>query len=602
MSVPTNLPPAGPVNEAQTLRLGMAAAARCRRRVHLDHDPGMDRSRQQAPDAGLQLRLDTLLAHKRAVHDRLSVGSPVGSPVGPLSMTLFEGWRPTDASRPAVAWSVRLADDNRFATVDLLLAMPDGGYAPVLIRGHRTTDPGHGARLTDLDDVVAWAAPSGDGDARFVPSRVDPHKKLRSHHRDALALAHVFRLLQKLGLASGQAWGGIIGFGGSSADATWDDGAVIAWHRLDAVSGRSTGSGNANGNVSVLTDYDERFADRLTVAQAAANRRPALAQPSRISECRRCPWWVVCRPELEAAHDVSLLVAGRDVDILRTAGAITYDDVAEMDSAVLTALPLTGIPAVEARVRARAMIAGVPMVRRTDVVDVVRADVEFDIDMESYLDDGAYLWGTYLTGLSVPGFERGYRPFVTWQPLDSADAAINFVEFWRYLSELRRTCTALGYTFAAYCYSHKAEERWLYGTPARFPDTPGIPTHDEVAEFCGSDQWVDLYREMKRLFVVPGSLRLKVVAPVSGFTWRDPEPGGENSMAWYQIATSSSATAEALGLVPAVGVESDNAVINNRQRILRYNEDDVRATLSLRQWMSDQSTAMPTAADLERSR
>jgi predicted RecB family nuclease len=538
----------------------MAAAGRCRRRVHLDHDPDADRGRQRPPDAGLQLRFDTLAAHRAAVHDLLVA-----------RMTLTEGWRPADSARPPVLWQVKLTSAHRVALVDLLLRMPDGGYVPVLIRGHRITDPGGGARLTELATLSA--------DGVTLPARPDPRKRLRSHHRDALALSHVYRLLSELGLAHGEKCGGIIGFGGPSGDATWDDGAVIGWHDLDAM----------GGNGSPLTDYGGRFADRLAVAQAAAARLAALAQPSRISECRVCPWWTVCGPELQAAHDVSLLAAGGDVDVLRAAGAFTYDDVAAMDPATVAALPLTGIPATEARIRARAMLAGIPMVRRSETVDVVRADVELDVDMESYLDDGAYLWGTLLTGRDVPGFDQGYRPFVTWRPLDSAETATNFVAFWHYLSSLRAACAERGYTFAAYCYSHKAEERWLYGTPARFPDEPGMPTRADIAAFCASPQWVDLYQEVKRLFIVPGSLRLKAVAPVAGFAWRDEEPGGENSMAWYRAALSTE---------PAPGAAADDGVTRNRQRILDYNEDDVRATHALRQWMTQHPNAMPTASDM----
>jgi predicted RecB family nuclease len=541
------------------VRLGIAAAARCRRRVHLDHDPTADRSRQRPPDAGLQLRLDTLAQHRRAVHDQLAT-----------RMTLIEDWRATEPDRPPALWSVRLTSEHRVAVVDLLLRMPDGGYVPVLIRGHRTTDPGAGARLTPLADMATAFA---------VPAGTDSGKKLRPHHRDVLALAHVHRILVELGLASGEKLGGIVGFGGPSTDAAWDDGTVIAWHDLD----------HANGAGSPLADYDVRFADRLAVAQAAASRMPALAEPSRIAECRVCPWWTVCGPELEAAHDVSLLVAGGDVDILRAAGAASYDDVADMDPAVVAALPLTGIPAAEARIRAAAMRAGVPMVRRTAAVDVVRADVELDVDMESYLDDGAYLWGTLLTGREVPGFDQGYRPFVTWRPLGDTETATNFVAFWRYLDRLRAACAERGLTFAAYCYSHKAEERWLYGTPARFPDEPGMPSRADIAAFCGSPQWVDLYQEVKRLFIVPGSLRLKAVAPVAGFGWRDPEPGGENSMAWYIAATAQDA--------PSAG-DGEDTVTRHRQRILDYNEDDVRATWALRQWMSQNPEAMPTAAEL----
>jgi hypothetical protein len=116
--------------------------------------------------------------------------------------------------------------------------------------------------------------------------------------------------------------------------------------------------------------------------------------------------------------------------------------------------------------------------------------------MESYLDDGAYLWGTLLTGEQLPGFDPGYRPFVSWTPLEDVGTATNFVAFWRYLTELRAACAEHGYTFAAYCYSHKAEERWLYGTPARFPEAPGMPSRGEIAAFCASPQWVDLYQEV----------------------------------------------------------------------------------------------------------
>jgi predicted RecB family nuclease len=206
--------------------------------------------------------------------------------------------------------------------------------------------------------------------------------------------------------------------------------------------------------------------------------------------------------------------------------------------------------------------------------------VELDIDMESYLDDGAYLWGTYLSGVTLPGFGQGYRPFVTWRPLADRATGENFAAFWAYLSALRSATGAAGLTFAAYCYSRMAEERWLYGTPQRFPTVPGMPGNAEVAEFCRSPQWVDVYAEVRQWFVVPGSLRLKGVA---GFSWRDPEPSGENSMIWYRTAVSD----------PDPGIAQAS-----RERLLRYNEDDVRATLALRRWMTDRSGDVPTVEDL----
>ena len=61
-----------------------------------------------------------------------------------------------------------------------------------------------------------------------------------------------------------------------------------------------------------------------------------------------------------------------------------------------------------------------------------------------------------------------------------------------------------------------------------------------------------------------------VVAPVAGFHWRDPDAGGEQSIGWYRDAQASR------------GVERDSG----RERILAYNEDDVRATRAVREWIS----------------
>ncbi len=458
------------------------------------------------------------------------------------------------ADRPAAIWSPLLRAGHRIGRPDLLVLDGDG-YRPVLVRGHRTLDPGQGARCAPLSDLLG-ATIRGD-------------RKARRHPADLLALAHLHRLLEDLGLAaSGPACGAVIGRGGPSAEPDWDDGELALWHQLDD---------------GLFTDYDRRFADRFDVALAAATRQPALAHPSRVAECRRCPWWPRCSVELVANHDVSLLAAGSDVAALHEAGITTVDDLAAMPDAVAATLVLGSVPAAEARVRARAWLRGLALVRRTTRVAVPRADVELDVDMESYLDDGAYLWGTYLTGVDV-GAPTGYRAFATWELLPDRDEGRAFAEFWQYLRSLQRAAQDRGLTMAVYCYSRAAEERWLRSTPRRYPDVPGMPSVHEIAEFCASPAWVDVYAEIRSLFVVPGSMRLKALAPVAGFDWRDPEPGGENSMAWYRQA-----------------VGADTGIPDQRcaDRVLRYNEDDVLATLALRRWITEHAHEVPTVADLE---
>ena len=87
-----------------------------------------------------------------------------------------------------------------------------------------------------------------------------------------------------------------------------------------------------------------------------------------------------------------------------------------------------------------------------------------------------------------------------------------------------------------------------------------------------------------REFLAAGSKRLKTVAPLAGFNWRDPEPDGANSMVWYRAA---------------VGSDGNPPSADQKQRLLEYNEDDVLATLALRRWMTDGAARdTPTIADL----
>ena len=70
---------------------------------------------------------------------------------------------------------------------------------------------------------------------------------------------------------------------------------------------------------------------------------------------------------------------------------------------------------------------------------------------------------------------------------------------------------------------------------------------------------------------------MKKVAPFAGASWDAEDAGGDLSIVWHESA-----------------VQGD---VDARARLLRYNEDDVRACLAIREWLcADELPALPDAA------
>jgi predicted RecB family nuclease len=198
------------------------------------------------------------------------------------------------------------------------------------------------------------------------------------------------------------------------------------------------------------------------------------------------------------------------------------------------------------------------------------ADVEVDVDMESY-DDVTYLWGANVT-LNVPvdGATEGYTTFVEWDELTCEAESHNFTRFWTWLMDLRRRCEEQGLSFAAYCFWAQAEDGAMNRAVAT--SVTGGLSKGDLDEFRQQSPpaWIDLHDLAKEQIQTEGPLGLKQLAASAGFQWRDVNPSGEASMLWYEVATRG---------------DSAEALIS-RQRILDYNEDDCLATKALRHWLN----------------
>ncbi|HSN12358.1 MAG TPA: ribonuclease H-like domain-containing protein, partial [Propionibacteriaceae bacterium] len=91
------------------------------------------------------------------------------------------------------------------------------------------------------------------------------------------------------------------------------------------------------------------------------------------------------------------------------------------------------------------------------------------------------------------------------------------------------------------------------------------------ASRLAQEAFFDLFEVMRAHFFGTYGLGLKQVAHSgSGFSWRDDNPGGLNSQSWF---------------ADAVNAESEETRAELTQRVLDYNEDDVRATYALRAWL-----------------
>ncbi len=339
-----------------------------------------------------------------------------------------------------------------------------------------------------------------------VGTPVTRHAALRHHTLDGYTLGLAARALRELGVDSGK--GGVVG-----QDLEWV--------------------------VLVNTATYQPSLDRALAV-------PAASQARRVRDCAGCRFWPQCQQELQAVDDISLLLPGDKGDPYRRRGITTVSALAAANLGVASTL-------------AQAYVEGEDFVRRAEGfrVAVPRASVELDIDMEAYRDEAAYLWGVF-------DGER-YHPFVTWDLSEKA-VADNFARFWGYLRTKRQEAERRNLSFCAYCYSHHAENRWLIRSAQLYAGYPGVPTVEEVTQFLGSAQWVDVFQLVRsRLLGVHGT-GLKAVAKAAGYQWHQEDLAGEASMYAFKNA-------------------QDNPT--EQSRIISYNRDDCQATATVRQWLDD---------------
>jgi predicted RecB family nuclease len=471
---------------------------------------------------------------------------------------------------------------QRFASVHALVRVGrvDERYtfAPLLIKNHEVVEAASTRRT--LQGTLERLRPT---EAEFLDG-VGTRSTLPMT-RSGLSLAQATRVLESLGHADPGARGAVI-----------DRQSRLWWFDL---------AGNSYPRFNLAT-YNHLYEERLSVLKAhdlwAASGGVFPTIPYWHRDCPECPYREHCEDQLEKLDDVSL-VRFTSFDqqlLLREHGVETRAELARLDPELARRARHSTINPLEPHqpeevlgrsidklddliYRARAHERGTSLrIVSASQVGCPTADVEVDVDMESY-DDATYLWGASVTvNRPTEGVEAGYRAFVEWGELNRDAEANIFQDFWTWLSSIRDACRAQDRTFIAYCFWAAAEDGAMNRAVAN-PRVDG-PRIEDLLAFRRADPpaWVDLHEMAKRQIQTEGPLGLKQLAVAAGFHWRDANPSGEASMVWYETACRD---------------ESSEALAS-RERIVAYNEDDCRATKALRDWLNGPAKSLAHRDDV----
>jgi len=528
--------------------------------------PEMERRRREA-----ETHRDAVLEHLKELHPRSVVAT---------------GHAHTEE---LMQHGVELILNARLADVDARRAIAVQGfirvgrneerfnYAPLVVKNHEVTEAASTRRL--FEGSLERLLPSDAVARESLGLRPTPTVR-----RDVLLLDGATRILQAFDAADSSTRGALV-----------DRNAHLWWLEL----------ASPTYSRSNLGAYDTLFDERIEVLRALDNwfdeGGDFPTAPYWHRDCLTCEFSKHCEGELEAIDDVSLtrFTSQAQQALLREYGVATRASLAQLNPLRVQRSRAAQQPIDDSFVRedrlsrsferldeliyrARSHVRQTPMrILPPTHMGCPTADVEVDIDMESY-DDVTYLWGASVRlAHDVIGLTAGHVAFAEWGDLTADSEAANFSAFWSWLSGVRLLCEEQERTFAAYCFWAQAEDGAM--NRAVLAPREGGPTAADLDRFrqTSPPQWIDLHDHAKEQIQTEGPLGLKQLAVAAGFKWRDANPSGEASMLWYETAVGGDAEAQ-----------------TSRSRILDYNEDDCRATRALRDWLNGAAKLLAHRDDL----
>lgn len=272
------------------------------------------------------------------------------------------------------------------------------------------------------------------------------------------------------------------------------------------------------------------------------------------SGCKMSPFFPVCVDEMMDCDDISLInrIKYEELDDLKDAGIETVMDLATADFDELLGRLMS---ITEDRLEFLHRQAVSLKERIHDVVAEVELpdsgiELYFDIEADS-VRDVDYMFGVLKVDKTGDEVVETMHTFIAEKPEDEEKA---WNEFTNFLAE--------NSYYPVYHYG------WYeISVCAKLIDRYGAP---EGAIKSWEENFVDLYSKLRPAIIFPLSFySLKDIAQYIGFEWRGEDAGGVNSIRWYHDWLD----------------KGDRSIL---ERIVQYNEDDVRATRILKEWLVKQ--------------
>ena len=393
----------------------------------------------------------------------------------------------------------------------------------------------HGDLVGEPDILKRVETPSQLGDFSYAPADVKSGRATKSAKTGRIKVEYGIQLCAYAELLEGAQ--------GVRPQAGWIVDRDAEWREVD------------------LTLFAATYAEiRARFAAVQSGTEPTV--PGwKTAACPQCGWRDRCWRILVETDDLTTMpaIGIPKREKLWAIGVKTVADLAAADSELLGKTKGLGKVARSWPARARAVKSGTAVLIEPWTPPVV--DFEISYDVENLTDPFVYLHGLLIrpTGGRPFGDPRftsadfgSFEPIIAG-PTESEESVWN-----RFLQKVEQL-TRLG-SFSVLIYSPH-ERGVLRRLKAAYGGSEALERFEAAM--------IDLCKVVKRSVILPtDGDGLKVVAKHIGFKWRDSDPGGSQSIGWWKEYVEDPINNEAL-----------------RDRVIDYNEDDVRASFAIRDWL-----------------